>query len=180
MGSFLDMKQVASRSTRAGLCTFLLLFCFFPFVSFAGSQYDIDFPDIILCNIDTIAPNSSYVFAYAVTDVDGIESGANDRLYFNPYYTTFASYNSDGTFNAIGATFVSSNCDGFSIAQLYSNGQAFDFGTGGSGTTTNIYNSTTTGSSSSSGGNEVGVVVSLVALTVLLLLFMSKIFNIST
>jgi len=127
----------------------VILFLLVPNISFAGSQYDTDFPDVIYCH-GTYYGDRYIAFKYEGIDVDNslIGLGSGVRLYYS-YFGDGIYYNSDGTFNSLGDNTVSGeDCDGFSISQLYSNNMAFDFGSGlgggGSGTTTNyIYSSST-------------------------------------
>jgi len=134
-----------------GVCvsTSLLVIAGTPSVSFAGSQYDPDFPDIIICKVASY--DVHYTLYQSVNDAVGGWWDVNPVVVYNniSFPNENVGFDLNGDFQYATGHLTGEDCDGFSIADLYTNGQAFDFGSGSGGggsgaTTTVIYYSSST------------------------------------
>jgi hypothetical protein len=159
------MEQIINKKSLFSLLFLLII----PFISYAGSQYDPDFPDVIYCYL--ASPDQYVIYNYHSLTVSG-GSFANSRSYFDPYNYEFMQYKSDGTVYNDGPT---SDCDTKSISQLYADGQAFDFGTGSSTPSSSSGNSTTT--IEVNAGSDDGVFGMGIMMVILFVMFSGYIWN---
>jgi len=140
--------QPTKHRGRVILHAILVVVCLvgLPSVSFART-IDPDFPDVIACTRDQGNSYEGLTYMYVSwKDVSSNfwPSAMNSVGYYAPGFGQTVYFNPDGTFEGADSPYTGGDCDGFSISDLTTNGQTFNFG-GGSGTTTqNINYSTST------------------------------------